>query len=309
MSNVSRQEKPQFEVPEYFKNKSTPRISYTYTNLLCTHNLFCKDTMQDINSVDTKSNSIQYYCTSWPYKYNPCGHAVAENLDIVINKKLRTILSRGPKFRKSRSSNWCFLWRGQMLGLKQKTLMLSHFLSDWNRLGLLSMNAYWNYVDQFSSIFIDLCHPIRSTYTDNMLSYQLIKHWTTLFTYASPTTSTAWSMSLAWLILQETLRIHIQPWHRKFFSLTTNLFLRMTWTFLFFIGFLNCAKPLLNSDSDMSQVQPNVLPSCYRRFWRRYTVVKRWFATVLFHHIFQYQSNVDSKKCHGSVGECQVFFA
>ena len=45
-------------------------------------------------------------CASFQFTYNPAGHVITGDLNIVDNTSLRNVLSKGPKYREPKSINW-----------------------------------------------------------------------------------------------------------------------------------------------------------------------------------------------------------
>ena len=59
-----------------------------------------------LQSLETKDIILSYSvctCQSSEVCYEPAGHIITGDLNIVHNEKLRDVLSKGPKYRQSRS--------------------------------------------------------------------------------------------------------------------------------------------------------------------------------------------------------------
>ena len=85
------------KVPVYFSNKETPMICYKYNkpirNLIFNYNNVVSDK-------DILSNSpCSCDCANSEFCYSPTGHIITGNLEVISNKMLQDIISKGPKFR------------------------------------------------------------------------------------------------------------------------------------------------------------------------------------------------------------------
>lgn len=84
-------------IPKYFKNTEPPIICYKYNkpvrNMIFNYNKIVADLNIDENIPATCE------CASSKYCYAQAGHIITGNFDIVKDKRLRTLLSKGPKYR------------------------------------------------------------------------------------------------------------------------------------------------------------------------------------------------------------------
>ena len=55
-----------------------------------------------------KSKPPDCTCESSPFKYNPVGHVITGDLNIVEKISQRNVFAKGPKFREPQSINWKF---------------------------------------------------------------------------------------------------------------------------------------------------------------------------------------------------------
>ena len=62
--------------------------------------------MQDFNINDFKSKPPDCTCASSPFVYDPAGHVITGDLNIISNISLRSVLAKGPKYREPKSINW-----------------------------------------------------------------------------------------------------------------------------------------------------------------------------------------------------------
>jgi hypothetical protein len=55
---------------------------------------------------DFKSKPPDCTCASPPFIYDPTGHVIAGDLNIINNTSLREVFAKGPKYREPKSINW-----------------------------------------------------------------------------------------------------------------------------------------------------------------------------------------------------------
>jgi hypothetical protein len=70
-------------------------------------NLFqCKEALPDINIEEYRKNPLICDCSHSPFQYNPSGHVITGDLNIIRHESLRKVISHGPKFREPQHINW-----------------------------------------------------------------------------------------------------------------------------------------------------------------------------------------------------------
>ena len=106
ISNILHQKKVMSEIPPYFKNKSAPLISYTYTRSIATKIFNHKRVLKNLILGDIKYKPPSCTCMSSPFNYRPVGHVITGDLSIIKDKQLQELLSKGPKFREPQSFTW-----------------------------------------------------------------------------------------------------------------------------------------------------------------------------------------------------------
>ena len=94
------------EIPPYFKNQSVPIVSYSYTNSIGRKICNYKEALQDINIEEYLKNPLTCDCSHSPFQYNPSGHVITGDLNIIQHESLRKVISHGPKFREPQHINW-----------------------------------------------------------------------------------------------------------------------------------------------------------------------------------------------------------
>ena len=62
--------------------------------------------MQDINIEDYIKNPLICDCSHSPFQYNPSGHVITGDLNIIQHESLRKVIFPGPKFREPQHINW-----------------------------------------------------------------------------------------------------------------------------------------------------------------------------------------------------------
>ena len=93
-------------IPAYFKNQSPPIISYSYSSPVAPKIFNYKNVLQGLNTENITRNPSACSCKATEFCYNPAGHIITGDLNIVRISKLRNILSQGPKYMEPRSFTW-----------------------------------------------------------------------------------------------------------------------------------------------------------------------------------------------------------
>ena len=65
-----------------------------------------KEALQDINIEEYLKNPLTCDCSHSPFQYNPSGHVITGDLNIIQHESLRKVISHGPKFREPQHINW-----------------------------------------------------------------------------------------------------------------------------------------------------------------------------------------------------------
>ena len=106
ISNILNRKEVVKEIPPYFKNQSVPIVSYSYTNSIGRKIFNYKEALQDINIEEYIKNPLTCDCFHSPFQYNPSGHVITGDLNIIQHESLRKVISHGPKFREPQHINW-----------------------------------------------------------------------------------------------------------------------------------------------------------------------------------------------------------
>jgi hypothetical protein len=106
LSNILRNKKVQSCIPEYFKSKSTPCISYKYNPTIASKVFNYKPTLQCLDIEHLLLNPPTCSCSSSPFNYQPVGHVITGDVNIVRHEELMSLILKGPKFRVPRSFKW-----------------------------------------------------------------------------------------------------------------------------------------------------------------------------------------------------------
>ena len=105
ISNILNYNKVTSTIPAYFKNKSPP-IIYSYSSPIAPKLFNYKNVLQGLNTENIARNLSACSCKTSEFCYNPAGHIITGDLNIVRISKLRDILSKGPKYREPRIFTW-----------------------------------------------------------------------------------------------------------------------------------------------------------------------------------------------------------
>ena len=106
ISNILNRKEVVKEIPPYFKNQSVPIVSYSYTNSIGRKSFNYKEALQDINIEEYLKNPLTCDCSHSLFQYNPSGHAINGDRNIIQHESLRKMISHGPKFREPQHINW-----------------------------------------------------------------------------------------------------------------------------------------------------------------------------------------------------------
>ena len=97
--NIQNHKKVTSTIPAYFKNQSPLIISYIYSSPIAPKIFNYKNVRQGLNTENITRNPSACSCKAAEFCYNPAGHIITGDLNIVRISKLRDILSKGPKYR------------------------------------------------------------------------------------------------------------------------------------------------------------------------------------------------------------------
>ena len=106
ISNILHHKDVMRKVPPYFKNQSAPKVSYTYTSSIASKIFNYKQSLCNFHFDNGIPQLPTCSCSASPFLYQPAGHVVTGDLNIVENHSLRNLLMKGPKYRENRSFNW-----------------------------------------------------------------------------------------------------------------------------------------------------------------------------------------------------------
>ena len=87
------------KVPIFFKEREPPVIPYRYTDNISRKVFNYNQTLSDVNLSKEGNWNQSCDCKSSTFCYEPRGHIITGDLRIVKNRKLRRLLSKGPKYR------------------------------------------------------------------------------------------------------------------------------------------------------------------------------------------------------------------
>ena len=84
-------------IPKYFKNTEPPIICYKYNKPIRSIIFNYNKIVSDLKIEENLPTSCD--CASSKFCYSPVGHIITGNFDIIKDKRLRNLLTKGPKFR------------------------------------------------------------------------------------------------------------------------------------------------------------------------------------------------------------------
>ncbi len=85
---------------DLFKNNEFPHT--ITTNYIINYN----DTISNLFLTEYENGIPSCNCDKSKYCYAPHGHVITGDLKIINNKKLRSLVSKGPKYREQNIINW-----------------------------------------------------------------------------------------------------------------------------------------------------------------------------------------------------------
>ena len=88
------------------KDYSVPIISFTYTTPIATKIFNYKKVLQDFIIDDFKSKSPDCTRATCPFIYNPTGHVITVDLNMIKKASKRDVFAKMPEYRELKSINW-----------------------------------------------------------------------------------------------------------------------------------------------------------------------------------------------------------
>ena len=106
INNILHNKHVRKTIPPYFKYQANPKISYTYSRSIASKLFNYKQCLQDWRFTNHEYDSPPCSCSSSQFLYQPAGHIVTGDLNIVDNTCLRDLISKGPKYREPQKFSW-----------------------------------------------------------------------------------------------------------------------------------------------------------------------------------------------------------
>jgi len=104
LASIFRHPKVTKQIPSYYENIEPPILSYTYKKptrgVIFNYTDVTKDSEINSNCPDSCD------CLSSNYRYEPCGHVITGDLNIVKDREVIAFLKKGPKYRPAAKINW-----------------------------------------------------------------------------------------------------------------------------------------------------------------------------------------------------------
>ena len=104
LSSIFRDLKVTNKIPPYFDNTEPPILSYTYKKptrgMLFNYTSITTD-------IDIDNNSpMSCNCEKSKFRYEPSGHIITGDLNIVQDREIKSFLQKGPKYRPPSKIDW-----------------------------------------------------------------------------------------------------------------------------------------------------------------------------------------------------------
>ena len=71
------------DILAFYRNKSVPIVSYSYTNSIGRKNFNYKEALQNFSIEEHRKNPLTCDCCHSPFQYNPSGHVITGDLNII----------------------------------------------------------------------------------------------------------------------------------------------------------------------------------------------------------------------------------
>ena len=97
LQSIFNDSKVKHSIPKYFKNTENPIICYKYKkpirNIIFNYN----KTVSDLDIISNTPTTCE--CSQSKFCYAPSGHIISGNFDIITDKRIRNLFTKGPKYR------------------------------------------------------------------------------------------------------------------------------------------------------------------------------------------------------------------
>ena len=92
-------------IPAFLSHRKPPMVSYSYTKTISGQIFNQKRVVEELD-FDIGTEDMHCNCSTCDYCYEPAGHVVTGDLNIIRDAKLRTLIAKGPPYREQNSINW-----------------------------------------------------------------------------------------------------------------------------------------------------------------------------------------------------------
>ena len=93
-------------VPNDFKEKGPPIISYTYKKTIASKIFNFSSTLSGLGYHQFYKSPSQCECNTSSHLYQPYGHVITGDISVIPNSKLRDLIAKGPKYREPFKVDW-----------------------------------------------------------------------------------------------------------------------------------------------------------------------------------------------------------
>ena len=97
LPSIFKDKTAELAIPNYFKNTETPIVCYKYNKPI-------RNTIFNYNKITSDLQIVENTPTSWDcsnskFCYQPAGHVVTGDLNVIKDYRIRNLISKGPKYR------------------------------------------------------------------------------------------------------------------------------------------------------------------------------------------------------------------
>ena len=92
-------------IPHFLSNRKPPMVSYSYTRTISGRIFNLKKVVQELD-FNVGTEDMHCDCSTCRYCYEPAGHVVTGDLNIIRDAKLRELIRKGPSYREQNSIDW-----------------------------------------------------------------------------------------------------------------------------------------------------------------------------------------------------------
>ena len=119
INNILHNKHVRKTIPRYSKYQANPKIYYTYSRSIASKLFNYIHCLQDWRFTNHEYDSPPCSCSLSQFLYQPAGHIVTGDLNIVDYTCLRDLISTGPKYREPQKISWKYNFKLIMDSIKE----------------------------------------------------------------------------------------------------------------------------------------------------------------------------------------------